>query len=301
MRHNELPEVRGEYKFDFSLKSLSFFKVGGCCDVLFIPADVDDLLQFLSKKPENLEVTILGNMSNVLISDYGISGCVIQLRHLDKIEFYDNYVEVQAGVLLSKFISECAQKGISCCEKLFCIPGSVGGAVCMNAGIPGFEISDVLISVSGISFPGVPKIFLKDELNMAYRNGNIPRDFIVTSAKLKTFAKDNNAILSEIKEIKAKRLKSQPIGQATCGSTFKNPSGTAPQGAKAWELIKRAGCDRLSVGGAKVSEKHCNFLINTGGAKASDFVELIEIIKQKVFEETGYELQEEIKRIGSKW
>lgn len=296
MQHSELPDIRGEYRFSFALNSLSFFKVGGDCDVMFIPADIDDLLQFLIKKPNELEVTVLGNMSNVLISDYGIRGCVICLNNLDKIDFCSNYVEVQAGTLLSKFISRCAQNKVSCCEKLCGIPGTIGGAIFMNAGIPGFEISDVLISVSGVNFNGDKKTFTKDELNMTYRNGNIPKDCIVTSVKLKTFPKDTTQILAEIKESLAKRLKSQPIGQATCGSTFKNPSGS-----KAWELIKQAGCDKLSVGGAKVSEKHCNFLINSGKARASDFVKLIDTIKEKVFEETGYELQEEIQRIGDKW
>ena len=293
---NELPAVRGEYKFDFPLKLLSFFKVGGNCNVIFIPADIDDLEQFLLRKSKDLKVTILGNMSNVLISDYGISGCVIQLNNLNKIEFCDNYIEAQAGVLLSKLISECATQGISCCEQLFCIPGSIGGAIFMNAGIPGFEISDILISVTGISFSGVYRTFGKNELNMAYRNGRIPNDFIITSAKLKITPANKNIILDKIKESQLKRLKSQPVGQATCGSTFKNPFGI-----RAWELIKQAGCDRLSVGGAKVSDKHCNFLVNAGNAKASDFVRLVEIIKAKVFEKTGYELQEEIKRIGDKW
>ena len=296
MQRNDLPKVRGEYLFDYALRSQSFFKVGGNCNVMFIPADVDDLLQFLTKKSQDLKITILGNMSNVLISDCGIQGCAIQLKNLDKIDFSDNYVEVQAGTLLSKFISTCTKNEVSCCEKLCCIPGTIGGAIFMNAGIPGFEISDVLISVSGVNFSGEKRTFAKDELNVTYRCGNIPNDFIVTSVRLKTFSKDTSQILNEIKELQAKRLKSQPIGQATCGSTFKNPSG-----ARAWELIKQAGCDKLSVGGAKVSKKHCNFLVNTGNAKASDFVKLIDIIKSKVFEQTGYELQEEIKRIGDKW
>ena len=296
MQPNILPNVKGEYRVDFALGAQSCFKVGGNCDVVFIPADIDDLLQFLTKKPKDLAITVLGNMSNVLISDYGIRGCVIRLNNLNKTNFYNNYVEVQAGTLLSKFISDCTKHEVSCCEKLCCIPGTIGGAIFMNAGIPGFEISDVLISVSGINFFGEKKTLNQNALNMTYRNGNIPKDFIVTSARLKTFSKDTNQILAEIKELQAKRLKSQPIGQATCGSTFKNPDG-----AKAWELIKRAGCDKLSVGGAIVSEKHCNFLINTGNAKASDFVKLINIIKSKVLQKTGYELQEEIKKIGDKW
>lgn len=296
MQRSDFPDVRGRYKFDFLLRTSSFFKVGGACDVLFIPADLDDLSQFLLKKPKDLKITVLGNMSNVLISDYGVKGCVILLKNLNKIKFFDNYVEVQSGMSLYRFIQECIKEKISCCEKLFCIPGSVGGAIFMNAGIPGFEISDVLISLSGITVSGETKILNKNELRMTYRHGDIPNDFIITSAKLNTFARDLAEILFEIGELKKKRFKSQPIGKATCGSTFKNP-----EGAKAWELIKQAGCDNLSVGGAKVSEKHCNFLENTGKATASDFVKLIEMIKSKVLERTGYELQEEIKRVGDKW
>ncbi len=296
MQPNVLPDIRGEYRLNFAINTQSFFKVGGNCDVMFIPADIDDLLQFLKKKPKDLKITVLGNMSNVLISDYGIQGCVIRLNTLNKVNFYNDYVDVQAGTLLPKFISDCAKHNVSCCEKLCCIPGTIGGAIFMNAGIPGFEISDVLVSVSCVNFSGEQKIFNKEELNMTYRNGNIQKDSIITSVRLKIRSKDTKQIIDEINELQAKRLKSQPVGQATCGSTFKNPDG-----AKAWELIKRAGCDKLSVGDAIVSEKHCNFLINTGNAKASDFVKLIDMIKARVFEKTGYDLQEEIKRIGDKW
>ena len=166
----------------------------------------------------------------------------------------------------------------------------------MNAGIPNFEINDVLISTEAINIDGEKQIFRKDELNMTYRNGNIPNGFIVTSAKLRTQKGNREAIFSEIRSLYEKRLKSQPIGLPTCGSTFKNPKT-----AKAWELIKKSDCDKLSVGGAKVSDMHCNFLINSGNAKASDFVELIETIKTEVFEKTGYRLEEEIKRIGDDW
>ena len=296
MQHNQLPQVRGKYRFNVSLSRLSFFKVGGMCDIMFSPADINDLLHFLLHKPSNLSIAILGNMSNVLISDFGITGCVIRLDNLNKIDFLNDLVEVQAGTLLSNFINKCANKGISCCEKLCCIPGTIGGALYMNAGIPAFEINDVLVSISGVTFSGKTKTISKDDLKMTYRNGNIPDNFIITSAKLKTYDTDKNILLSTIEELRTNRLKSQPIGERTCGSTFKNPDG-----AKAWKLIQQAGCNGLSVGGAKVSEKHCNFLINTGDAKASDFVKLIRIIKTKVRDETGYELEEEIKRIGEEW
>ena len=296
MQLDELPKIAGEYKFDVQLKKYTFFKVGGNCDVMFIPSSVSDLEEFLKNKSRDLPITILGNMSNVLISDFGIRGCVVRLNSIKNIDFYDGYVEVQAGMLLSDFIIKCAQYNVSSCEKLFCIPGTIGGAVYMNAGIPGFEISDVILSIDCINYLGIKKTFFKNDLNMTYRNGNIPENCIVTSVKLKTYNRRANDILEEIETIKTKRLSSQPIGQPTCGSTFKNP-----EGEKAWELIKRAGCDRLFVGGAKVSEKHCNFLINSGTAKALDFIKLIDLIKTRVYEKTGIVLQEEIKIIGDKW
>ena len=292
MLHN-IPKINGAYEFNFSLGEISFFKVGGVCDILFSPKSEEQLIYFLENKPKNLNITILGNMSNILISDLGIRGCVVRLNNLNDIKFYEGYVEVNSGVLLSKLINKCAKLGISCCERLFCIPGSVGGALFMNAGIPGFEINDVLISIDAVDFHGVRKTFTNADLKMGYRNGNIPKNFLITSAKLKTFPKDKDTIFAEIKGLHEKRLKSQPIGMPTCGSTFKNPDGY-----KAWQLIKDAGCDKLSVGGARISDVHCNFLINSGGAKASDFLELIEIIKIRVFEKTEIMLQEEIIKIG---
>lgn len=288
-----LPDVRGHYEFNCSLKSLSYLKVGGCCDVLFRPADVADLVEFLRLKTNDLPVTVLGNMSNVLISDSGIRGCAVLLNNLNKINFFDDFVTVEAGGLLSNFVKVCARQNRSSCEKLFCIPGTIGGAVFMNAGIPGFEINDVLVSIDAVSHSGELKTFYKDDLKMSYRNGNIPSGFIVTAATLKTTQKSRESIFEEIRTSYSKRLKTQPITLPTCGSTFKNPVGE-----KAWRLIKMAGCDKLSIGGAKVSDLHCNFLINSGTATASDFSELIELIKTKVFERTGYLLEEEVKRIG---
>lgn len=288
-----LPQIKDAYEFDFPLGDVSFFKVGGICDILFSPKNEEELIYFFQNKPENLNITILGNMSNILISDKGIRGCVIRLNNLNNINFFEDHVEVHGGTLLSKFINQSAKLGLSCCEKLFCVPGSIGGALFMNAGIPNFEINDVLISIDTIDFQGIKKTFTKTDLKMQYRNGNIPKGLIITSAKLKTFPKNKDTISAEIKELHKKRLKTQPIGMPTCGSTFKNPKGH-----KAWQLIKESGCDKLFVGGARVSDVHCNFLINSGNAKASDFLELIETIKTKVFEKTGVMLQEEIIKIG---
>lgn len=277
---------------NFDLSKLAFLKVGGPCDVFFIPQNSNDLLDFLN---HHNEITVLGNMSNVLISDLGIRGAVIKLDSINGIEFHDGNVKVGAGLLLSKLILECAKRNLSCCEKLFYIPGTIGGAIFMNAGIPGFEIADVLVSIDVIDIKNKTlKTIQKNKLNMSYRNGNISDNTIIISATLQTCPKNQADILSEIKETKSKRMKSQPIGQPTCGSTFKNP----PNGLKAWQLIQQSKCDKLYVGGAKVSNIHSNFLINSGNATASDFWELIELIKSKVLEKTGILLEEEIIKIG---
>jgi UDP-N-acetylmuramate dehydrogenase len=289
-----LPTIRGKYLFDFNLKNISFLKVGGKCDVLFLPQDESDLVHFLKNKPKDLKITILGNLSNTLILDGGIRGCVIILKNtFSDINFFDKKAKVGGGITLEKFIEKCLKKGLSSCEKLTCIPGTIGGAIAMNAGVPDFEISDVLLAVNALSLSGEPIILEKNDLKMTYRNGNIPKDLIITSAILKITAKPKIELDELIKTIRKDRKNSQPIGQRTCGSTFKNPPGM-----KAWKLIKEAECDKLNIGGAKVSDVHCNFLINVGNATASDFVALIKTIKNKVFEKTGVTLEEEIITLG---
>ncbi len=295
MQHR-LPNVRGEYKFSFPLKDLSYFQVGGSCDVFYTPADEEDLCYFLMNKPEDLPITILGNISNTLVLDGGVEGCVINLMNsFNKIKFLEDKVKVGAGTMLPKFIRECVNNCVSSCEQLFCIPGTIGGAVAMNAGIPGFELSDVLISVDCLDMAGQSIQIARKDLDMRYRRGNLPKGLIITSAIFAASHNPQEDLESIIKEIAEKRRRTQPINQATCGSTFKNPTGH-----KAWELIKRVGCSSLSVGGAFVSDVHCNFLINKGNATANDFVKLIEIIKEKVHKETGVLLQEEIIIIGRK-
>ncbi|MDR3030918.1 MAG: UDP-N-acetylmuramate dehydrogenase [Holosporales bacterium] len=287
------PSVLGELVANFNLKNLSFFKVGGSCDLFFSPYDQDDLSNFL--KNSDFKITCLGNLSNALISDSGIRGCVINLvKYFNKIEFFEGFVKVGAGVLLPKFINECVKSGLSCLEKLYCVPGTIGGAVYMNAGIPEFDISKVLISFDCIDKNDGEVIILnKDNLNMEYRSGNIPQNLIITSVKLRTFYENVEKLKEIIGKISEKRAKSQPLGKLTCGSAFKNPLGF-----KAWQLIKESDCDKLAVGDAIVSDMHCNFLINSGNAMASDFYKLIQIIKEKVLKKTGILLEEEIIIMG---
>ena len=171
MKQHKWPNVKGTYKFDFNLRDISFFKVGGKCDVYFQPTDALDLQNFLTQIPNDIDITVLGNVSNVLILDNGIRGCVINLANFNKIMFEKDFVVVDAGVQLSSFIKHCIDHNLSCCEKLFCIPGTIGGAISMNAGIPSFEIGDALISVDCIKFNGERITFKRKDLNMTYRDG----------------------------------------------------------------------------------------------------------------------------------
>ena len=287
-----LPEISkfGDCQYNFVLKNISFFRVGGPCKMNFSPFDETALSEFL--KIYDSSIICLGNLSNVLISDEGLNCCVVDLKkHFNKVIFNENFVDVGAGVSLSKFINYCVARGISCIEHLSCIPGTIGGAISMNAGIPDFEIADALVSITCVEkLTGKILTLDKRSLNMEYRNGKVPKDFIVISAKLQTTPQDKETLKNISQALIKKRKKTQPIGQKTCGSTFKNPPGQ-----KAWQLIKESDCDKLSVGDAKVSEMHCNFLINSGNARSADFFKLIQEIKERVLKKTGFLLEEEIK------
>ncbi|MDR1476423.1 MAG: UDP-N-acetylmuramate dehydrogenase [Holosporales bacterium] len=289
-----LPQIRGEYKFDFPLKRLSFIGTGGLCDLLFYPKDEEDLIYFLQNKPSNLPIICLGNFSNTLILDNGIRGCVINLsKFMTRTEPCEGYIRVDAGASLNSVIKLCIEYGISCCEKLFLIPGTIGGAIAMNAGIPEFEISDGLIDINCVNHEGKKFILNRSKIDMQYRKGNIPKNLIITSATLAIQREDKLILTSTIDNLSKKRMTSQPIGQQTLGSTFKNPAGL-----KAWKLIRKAGCENLKIGQASVSELHSNFLINSGDANSSDFLDLIRLIKDRVLISSGILLEEEINIIG---
>ncbi len=287
-----LPKVRGSYIYDYHLGKHSFFKTGGNVDVLFKPADIDDLTYFLKHKPHALPITVIGNLSNTIVTDKGVRGIVIDSRGFQNIEFSNNTVKVYSGVQLSKFIRTCVERGVSCCELLYMIPGTIGGALYMNAGVPEFEIKDVTQSIEliDITTGAVSQISADD---MSYRNGNIPNGKIITSCVLKTRMENKENMELLLQKIRAERISKQPIGSRTCGCTFKNPPNN-----KAWKLIKDAGCAGIAVGGAEVSSVHNNFIINKGGATSSDILALIDNIKERVYQKTGILLKEEIKIIG---
>lgn len=271
------------------LRDLSFLKIGGTCNAVFEPTSTSDLQQLLKKTNDN--ILCLGAMSNVLLYDGHIDKSVILTKKMNNIRFSNNQVFVEAGCSIASFIKICVDNNISCIEDMLCIPGTIGGAIIMNAGIQSFEIFDVVKSIQCLDRNGNTIILQRDNCSPQYRNGNIPAGLIVTSCILQTKKADND-LRQKISNIMKKRNQTQPIGSFTCGSTFKNPTGY-----KAWELIDSVGCRGMQIGGAAVSDLHCNFIINNGNATFSDVIQLINTIKQRVYAKHGIVLEEEIKII----
>ncbi|MDR2646361.1 MAG: UDP-N-acetylmuramate dehydrogenase [Holosporaceae bacterium] len=292
----KFPAVRGVLQENVNIGEKSFFRVGGAAEVLFTPSDMEDLLFFLRKLPKNTPVTILGAMSNVLIRSGGIKGVVIIFdKNFGKIFVEDDVLEVGAAVHCSELSAAALNHELGGFEFLMGIPGTIGGAIKMNAGCYCSRISDSLIECEGITFSGQTKWIKSTDMNFSYRASSIPDDLIITRAWFQGTSNVNYSISKKINEIAAKRKDNQPHQRRSCGSTFKNAAGQ-----KAWELIEAAGCRGLKVGGATVSEKHCNFIINENNASAEDIEDLGELIIQKVLENSGVLLEWEIVRLGSK-
>ena len=291
----DLPKVRGKYKLNYNIAHLTWFKVGGNADILFKPEDSDDLAYFLKEKDPKLEVIVLGAGSNIVIRDEGIQGAVIKLsRSFTEIEeLPDGTFAVGAGCLNYNLAKFAATKSIQGFEFLVGIPGTIGGGIAMNAGAYGSEFKDLVLSVEALDKNGNYKNFSCDEIGFSYRKNSLPKDMIFT----KVIFKCEPGVLSEIQakmdEINRKRSETQPITEKTGGSTFANPLGY-----KAWELIDKAGLRGHSIGGAYMSKKHCNFMINYGTASASDMEKLGEFVREKVKQTSGIELNWEIKRVG---
>lgn len=290
-----LPKVRGHYKKNEPLKKHTWFAVGGPAEVMFIPEDIADLSSFMEHKPHNIPIYVIGGGSNLLVRDGGIPGVVIKLGApaFKKYTLGENCITCGCGIHnidLQKIMLEHKIGGL---EFLSSIPGAIGGSVKTNAGCYGSEAKDVIISASIINGQGDINDISVTDLMLSYRSSFFPEDWIITSITFRTHPESPENILKIITEQKNKRVKSQPHNVKTAGSTFKNP-----EGLKAWELIKNSGCANLSVGGAKVSEMHCNFLVNTGNATAQDIETLGETIIAKVKEKTSITLEWEVKRVG---
>ncbi len=289
---DRLPPLRGRLTPNADLRKMTWFRVGGPAEVLFRPADTEDLATLLRS---GVPVTVLGVASNVLIRDGGIPGVVVRLvRALADIRVEGADIVAGAGALDSNVAKLAATAGISGLEFLIGVPGSIGGALRMNAGAYGRELADVLVEAHALDRQGRMHRLTPDDMGLSYRHSSVPSDWIFTGARLRgTPGGDPAEIAGRLAEIQAQREATQPIRTRTGGSTFKNP-----EGKRAWELIDAAGCRGLSHGGAQVSEKHCNFLINTGDATAADIEELGELVRQRVKDATGVTLEWEIKRIG---
>ena len=302
-----LPKVRGRLTPMRALADLTWLRVGGPAEVLFQPADPADLGYFLAHCPVDIPVTPLGVCSNLIIRDGGLPGVVIRLgRAFSGIEILDgNRVRAGAAALDAHVAKRAADAGISGLEFLRTIPGAVGGAVKMNAGCYGSYAADVVIGVAAIDRAGSILTLLADDVRFAYRSSAIPDDMVITSAVLQGRPGDPAVINATMDRYVEQRAASQPVRERSCGSTFANPAGYSSTGAmddpmdlKAWRLIADAGCRGLRIGGAQISEKHCNFLINTGTATAADLEQLGETVRAMVKSHSGIDLDWEIRRIG---
>lgn len=299
-----LPPVRGRLSVNEPLAQGTWFRVGGPAEVMFKPADETDLADFLKNTPGDIPVTVLGVASNTIIRDGGISGVVIRLGREfaeTKIDENDNTVLHAGAAGLDLNTAMVAQKnGIGGLEFLSGIPGTIGAALRMNAGCYGVEMRDILIDATAYDRHGVKHIATAADMNMQYRHTDAPEDWIFVSCRLRGQEGDATTIKAHMDEIKAKREASQPIREKTGGSTFANPERDAPGTGSAWQAVDKAGCRGLTVGGAQMSEKHANFMINTGEATADDLENLGELVREKVKAALGIDLRWEIKRIGNK-
>ncbi len=290
-----MPELRGRLLANESLAPLTWFRVGGPAQVLFTPAEEDDLGYFLSKLPSDIPVTVVGVGSNLIVRDGGIEGVVIRLspRGFGQVAVDGDIVTAGTAALDKRVAETAAAANIGGLEFYFGIPGSIGGALRMNAGANGGETKDVLIEAVGIGRDGQKHVFDNAGMQFVYRNSGVDPSIIFTSAKFRGPITDPAAIRIRMNEVQAHREMAQPIREKTGGSTFKNPPGHS-----AWKLVDAAGCRGLRVGGAQVSEMHCNFLINTGEATAHDIETLGDTVRARVLAQSGIDLHWEIKRIG---
>lgn len=292
---SSLPKIKGKYIENAKLSRYTWFNVGGPAEVLFIPKDIEDLSFFMRNRPQNIPLFVLGGGSNLLVRDGGIPGVTIKLDSpaFKHISVAENTITCGAGLPNSNLKKTLLDNQIGGLEFLCSIPGVIGGSVKSNAGCFGKEVKDVIISAKIMNNQGDIKTISLKDLKLDYRSSCFPSDWIVIDITFSGKKDTTENIKKILEEQKDYRMEHQPYNQKTAGSTFKNPKGL-----RAWELIKKSGCDHLSVGGAKVSDKHCNFLINTGNATAKDIETLGEMIISQVRQKTFVTLEWEIKRVG---
>lgn len=300
-----LPAVRGTLTDGFDLSRISWLRVGGPAEVLFQPADQEDLAAFLAACPPEVPVFPVGVCSNLIIRDGGIPGVVVRLgRGFNGIEIEGNRVSAGAAALDAQVAKRAAAAGLDL-TFLRTIPGAMGGAVTMNAGCYGSYMADVVTAVEGVTRSGETLRIEAADLGFAYRSSQLPDGFIITRVEMTAPAGDPTTLEARMAEQLAKRDATQPTKERSCGSTFRNPAGFSSTGRaddtqdlKAWKVIDEAGCRGLSIGGAQMSQMHSNFMINTGAATANDLETLGEEVRKRVLKTRGISLQWEIKRVG---
>lgn len=286
--------VEGRIEENADIAPFTWFRVGGKADLVFRPKDANDLSLFLSQLPEAMPIMAIGSGSNIIIRDGGVRGVVLRLgkgfgemKRLD-----DHHVEIGAAVPDMNAAKFMAEHGLSGGAFLRGVPGTVGGALKMNAGAYGSEIKDIFVSAKAVTRDGKLIQLSYEDMEFRYR-GTAPQDLFYSSAIFKLEKGDKETILKEMEEITEKRSTTQPVKSRTGGSTFKNP-----EGHKAWQLVDAAGCRGLQIGGAQISELHCNFMINKDDATAYDLEFLGETVREKVYKKSGVLLEWEIKRLG---
>jgi UDP-N-acetylmuramate dehydrogenase len=291
---DRLPAVRGRYVPFAPLDRTTWFRVGGPAELLFRPVDLEDLAAFLAGRPDDVPLTVIGVGSNLLVRDGGVPGVTIRLgRGFAGVAIDGDRLRVGAGALDLTVALHAEQAGLSGLEFLSGVPGTIGGALRMNAGAYGGETNDVVVEATALDPRGRRHVLTNAEMGFSYRHCDVAEDWIFVEAVLQGTPGDRAAIAKRMGEIRTLREDSQPVNTRTGGSTFANP-----EGEKAWRLIDLAGCRGLRRGGAMVSDKHCNFLINVGDASAADLEGLGEEVRRRVFETTGVRLEWEIRRIG---
>lgn len=290
-----MPDLRGRLLVNQPLAEITWFRAGGPAQVLFTPETEDDLCYFLKHLPEETAVTTIAIGSNTLVRDGGVPGVTIRLAKGFNQVSVEEGCRVRAGAAVPdvKVARAAAEAGIDGMAFLRGIPGAIGGALRMNAGAYGGEVTDVFLEARAVDRKGELHVLSHADMGFSYRHSTVPADFIFTQGTFVGRPGDSATILAAMNEITERRDSTQPVRSRTGGSTFKNPPGH-----KSWQLIDAAGCRGLRVGGAHMSELHCNFLINDEDATASDIETLGETVRRRVFETSGIELEWEIKRIG---
>lgn len=292
-----LPKVRGIIKQDYNLSHLTWLKVGGKADIFFKPHDIDDLISFLSQLDHKIPITIIGAGSNIIIRDGGIEGVVIKLgKNFTDIGFDENgNLYAGAGGLNFNVAKFCQNHNITGLEFLVGIPGTIGGGIAMNAGAYGSEFKDIVIAVEAVDYRGKKITIENKNIGFEYRKNNLPDNLIFTKVIFHTQTGIAQNITQKMQEIIDKRSSTQPIKQKTGGSSFANPKGY-----KSWQLIDQAGMRGFKIGGASMSQLHCNFMINDGSATADDLEKLGDKVRKAVYDKSGIDLHWEIKIKGRK-